>query len=120
MNKKYSIICILILISIISITGQISTSCGSLSPTKADDCKDTTLTQSQKDADYVHCCYLQFVKGSSLNSCGALTSKQYKKVGKYIDYLEENSNYMYEIKIDCQSSNLHLFLITLIIHIILL
>lgn len=120
MNKVYSILCIFILFTISTITSQISTSCGSGIPTKADDCKDDTLSTTQKDADYVHCCYVQREKFSAGNTCEALTSKQYKNIGKYRKYYEESNNYDYEVKIDCQSSNLHLFLFTLIIQLILL
>lgn len=117
MNKVYSILWILILFIISTVTSQIY--CGSRTATKADDCKDDTLTQSYKDADYVHCCYVQREKYSAGNTCEALTSKQYKNIGKYIKYYEEDSKYAYEIKIDCQSSNLHLFLFALIIQLIL-
>ena len=112
------------LFSIFAITSQISFDCGTsasgTTPTKADDCKDDTLTTSQKDADYVHCCYVQREKYSAGNTCEALTSKQYKNMGKYIKYREKNNNYNYELKIDCQSSYLHLFLFALIIQLILL
>ena len=61
MKKEYYLLFMLILLEIFAITTQSST-CGSLNPTKADDCKDDTLIQSQKDADFVHCCYKQYIK----------------------------------------------------------
>ena len=121
MNKVFSILGLFILFTIFTITSQISSNCGSgTTPTKADDCKDDTLTTTQKDDDYVHCCYFQFEKQSDSSACQALTSNQYKNIGKYIKKYEEQSLYKYKIKIDCQSSNLHLFLFTLIIQLILL
>ena len=120
MNKVFSILGLFILFTIFTITSQISR-CGSgTTPTKADDCKDDTLTTTQKDADYVHCCYMQPEKISDRSTCMALTSNQYKNIGKYIKKYEELTSYKYKIKIDCQSSNLHLFLFTLIIQLILL
>ena len=121
MNKVFSILGLFILFTIFTITSQISSNCGSgTTPTKADDCKDDTLTTTQKDDDYVHCCYFQFEKNSGDSACQALTSNQYKNIGKYIKKYEEETYYGYKIKIDCQSSNLHLFLFTLIIQLILL
>ena len=121
MNKVFSILGLFILFTIFTITSQISTDCGSgTTPTKADDCKDDTLTTTQKDNDYVHCCYIQIEKQSDGSACQALTSNQYKNIGKYIKKYEELTTYKYKIKIDCQSSNLHLFLFTLIIQLILL
>ena len=121
MNKVFSILGLFILFTIFTITSQISSNCGSgTTPTKADDCKDDTLTTTQKDDDYVHCCYTQFEKNVGDNECQALTSNQYKNIGKYIKKYEEQTFYGYKIKIDCQSSNLHLFLFTLIIQLILL
>lgn len=121
MNKVFSILGLFILFTIFTITSQISNDCGSgTTPTKADDCKDDTLTTTQKDNDYVHCCYFQFEKNVGDNECKALTSNQYKNIGNFIKFSEEQSIYAYKIKIDCQSSNLHLFLFTLIIQLILL
>ena len=121
MNKVFSILGLFILFTIFTITSQISNNCGSgATPTKADDCKDDTLTTPQKDDDYVHCCYFQFEKQSDSSACQALTSNQYKNIGKLIKKYEEQTFYGYKLKIDCQSSNLHLFLFTLIIQLILL
>ena len=121
MNKVFSILGLFILFTIFTITSQISSNCGSgTTPTKADDCKDDTLTTTQKDNDYVHCCYIQIEKQSDGIACKALTSNQYKNIGNFIKFSEEQSIYAYKIKIDCQSSNLHLFLFTLIIQLILL
>ena len=121
MNKVFSILGLFILFTIFTITSQISSNCGSgTTPTKADDCKDDTLTTTQKDNDYVHCCYFQFEKKSDGSACQALTSNQYKNIGKYIKNYGETTYYAYKLKIDCQSSNLHLFLFTLIIQLILL
>jgi hypothetical protein len=119
MKKEYYLLFMLILLEIFAITTQ-SSACGSLNPTKADDCKDDTLIQSQKDADFVHCCYKQYEKKSDNNECVPLTSKQYNNIGKLIKYFEESDSYKYEIKIDCHSSNLHLFLFVLIMQLILL
>jgi hypothetical protein len=118
MIKVYPILFMLILLSIFTTTKQ-STSCNAIVPTKADDCKDDSLTQTEKDNDYVHCCYYKKEKTSGA-SCRALTSRQYKNIGKYIKYEEEDDGYEYKISIDCQSSFLHLFLFTLIIQLILL
>ena len=122
MNKVFSILGLFILFTIFTITSQLSADCGSsgTTPTKADDCKDDTLTTTQKDNDYVHCCYIQLEKKSDGSACQALTSNQYKNIGKYIKNYGETAYYEYKLKIDCQSSNLHLFLFTLIIQLILL
>lgn len=117
MPKEYSILFMLILLTIFISTNQ--QGCTGLA-TKADDCKDDLLTQSEKDDyDYVHCCYYENEKLKNGASCKRLTSKQYKNIGKYIKYEEEDNGYAYKIKIDCQSSYLHLFLLALIIQFIL-
>jgi len=117
MKKVYSILCILILLKIYAITAQIT--CGTTTPIKADDCNDDSITQYFKDFDLVHCCYVHYEKNSDSNECKALTSKQYKNIKKYIKLLEENNDYKYEIKIDCQSPNLQIFLFSLLIQFIL-
>jgi hypothetical protein len=118
MQKEYSMLCMLILFSIFISTNQ--QACSGLA-TKADDCKDDLLTQTQKDDyDYVHCCYYEKEKLKNGATCRPLTSKQYKNIGKYIKYKEEDNRYDYKIKIDCQSSYLHIFLLALIIQLILL
>lgn len=119
MIKVYSFLCMLILLSIFATTKQY---CGSgVTPTKADDCKDDSLSQTEKDNDYVHCCYYKKEKKATNGaSCKALTSRQYKNIGKYIKYEEEDDGYEYKISIDCQSSFLHLFLFTLLMQFILL
>lgn len=121
MNKVFSILGLFILFTIFTITSQISSDCGSgTTPTKADDCKDDTLTTTQKDADYVHCCYYKEEKKPNSGRCKSLTSRQYKNIGKYIKYEEKDDDYEYKISIDCQSSFLHLFLFTLVMQLILL
>jgi hypothetical protein len=107
-----------ILLSIFATTKQ---SCASsVTPTKADDCKDDSLDATEKDTDYVHCCYYKEEKSPNSGRCKALTSRQYKNIGKYIKYKEEKDDYEYKISIDCQSSFLHLFLFTLVMQLILL
>ena len=117
MLKVYSFLCMFILLSIFATTKQ---SCASsVTPTKADDCKDDSLTQNDKDDyDYVHCCYVKKEKGNAY--CKALTSKQLDNLGKYIKHKEKDNDYEYKINIDCQSTYLHLFLFALIIQFILL
>ena len=116
MLKEYSILCMLILFTIFTQTKQ---SCSG-SATKADDCKDDSITQTEKDEkDYVHCCYVKQDKNKNGGFCEALTSKQLDNLGKYIKFKEESRGYAYKIDIDCQSSYLHLFLFTLIMQFIL-
>ena len=118
MIKVYSFLFMFILLSIFITTKQ---DCGDVIPTKADDCKDDSLSQTQKDNDKVHCCYFKKEKKATNGaSCKALTSRQYKNIGKYIKYEEEDDGYEYKISIDCQSSFLHLFLFTLVMQLILL
>ena len=118
MLKVYSFLCMFILLSIFATTKQY---CGSgVTPTKADDCKDESLDPTEKDADYVHCCYYKEEKKPNSGRCKALTSRQYKNIGKYIKYEEKDDDYKYKISIDCQSSFLHLFLFTLVMKLILL
>lgn len=116
MPKEYSLLFMLILISIFTITKQ---GCSGAA-TKADDCKDDSLSQDDKDDDdLVHCCYF---KNEKLNSgfCDSLTSKQYKNLGKYIKQYEKEQGYTYKISIDCKSSYLNLFLLALIMQLLLL
>jgi hypothetical protein len=119
MIKVYPILFMLILLSIFTTTKQ-STSCNAIVPTKADDCKDDSLDATEKDNDKVHCCYYKEEKMPNSGRCKALTSRQYKNIGKYIKYKEEEDDYEYKISIDCQSSFLHLFLFTLVMQLILL
>lgn len=120
MTKEYSKLFMFLLITIITIIKQ-SSACGISSPTKADDCKDDTLTQDDKDKDdYIHCCYMKYEKSSNVGSCIPVTSKQYKNFGKALKKMEEYNDYEHKISVDCQSSYLHLFLFALIIQIILL
>ena len=118
MLKVYSFLCMFILLSIFATTKQ-STACEDITPTKADDCKDDSLTPTEKDNDFVHCCYYKKEKTNGA-SCKTLTSRQYKNIGKYIKYEEKDDDYEYKISIDCQSSFLHLFLFTLVMQLILL
>ena len=120
MSKGYSILWLLILLTIFTETQQ-STSCGDITPSKADDCKDDSLTQDDKDDDdHVHCCYVKEEKSSDPATCQPLTSKQYKNLGKYIELYEKNNDYKHKINIDCQSSYMNLFLFALLMQIILL
>ena len=90
---------------------KIITTCGIDNPTSADDCKDDTLTQNEKDEDYVHCCFIE-VANINENSCDKFTSYQYKNINKYIKKIgEKDSLYGYDIKIDCNSSFLQVCLI---------
>lgn len=88
-----------------------SQSCGISNPTKADDCKDDTLIQTQKDADYVHCCFME-VEKQNTKSCASLTSYQYKNIGKLKKLTEKN--YAYDYSIDCNSSFLQVCLILML------
>ena len=118
MTKVNSLLFMLILISIFTITKQ--EGCYG-SATKADDCKDDSLTQDDKDKDdYVHCCYVKYEKSSEGGSCIPVTSKQYKNFGKALKKMEEENYYSHKISVDCKSSYLHLFLFALIMQIILL
>ena len=81
---------------------------------------DESLDPTEKDADYVHCCYYKEEKKPNSGRCKSLTSRQYKNIGKYIKYEEKDDDYEYKISIDCQSSFLHLFLFTLVMQLILL
>ena len=119
MPKENSFLYIIILLTIFTITKQ----CGQETtvPTKADDCKDDSLTQDDKDKDdYVHCCFVKYEKSNYGGFCQPVTSKQYNNFGKVIKKMEENNDYQYKISVDCQSSYLHLFLVALIMQLILL
>ena len=90
--------------------------CGTYSgpPSDADDCKDELLSDTQKKLDYKHCCFKEEENNeSSGKSCIAITTRQYEHIGKYIKYLEED--YEYKIKIDCNSSYLKFYLLSLIL-----
>lgn len=87
---------------------KIITACGINNPTSADDCKDDTLLQTQKDLDYVHCCYYE-VEKTNAKQCIPITSYQYKNIGKLKEKYEEN--YDYDYKLDCKSSFLQVCLI---------
>ena len=117
MLKVYSFLCMFILLSIFATTKQY---CTGVTATKADDCKDDSLDSTEKDNDRVHCCYYKEEKKPNSGRCKALTSRQYKNIGKYIKYEEKDDDYKYKISIDCQSSFLHLFLFTLVMQLILL
>ena len=117
MTKVYSNLFVLILIAIFTITKQ---DCEG-SATKADDCKDDSLSQDEKDKlDLVHCCYLKYEKSSRGGLCTPVTSKMYNNFGKVLKKVEENYYYSHKISIDCKSSYLHLFLFVLIMQLILL
>ena len=118
MTKMNSLLFMLMLISIFTITK--AAGCSG-SATKADDCKDDSLTQDDKDKDdYVHCCYVKLEKGPEGGNCIPVTSKQYKNFGKALKKMEEEIYYSHKISIDCKSSYLHLFLFVLIMQFILL
>ena len=112
MKKIYQILCLLLLISFIVVSGE----CGIDSPTKADDCKDDTITEENKKLDYTHCCYVE-QENNEVNgkSCRLLTTRQYEKIGKYIKLREEDSSYLYKLKIDCNSFYLKFYLLSLIL-----
>lgn len=89
-------------------------SCAKTTPvTKADDCSIDSITPSslKDDEDYVHCCFVEYKKGSR-KSCIALTSYQYKNIGKFRKQYEED--YSYDYKIDCNSSYLKIGLIMIL------
>ena len=90
---------------------KIITACGIANPTSADDCKDDTLLQPQKDADYVHCCLME-MKNVQSKSCVPITSYQYKNIGKLKKNYEED--YEYDYSLDCNSSFLQICLIFLL------
>ena len=87
---------------------KIITTCGISNPTSADDCKDDTLSQIEKDADYVHCCLME-KKNVVSKSCVRITSYQYKNIGKIKKNYEED--YEYDYSLDCNSSFLKVCLI---------
>ena len=95
---------------------KIITACGIANPASADDCKDDTLLQTEKDDDYVHCCFVEAEK-SNIKYCKVLTSYQFKNIGKYIKRFEED--YDYDYKVDCNSSFLQVCLIVILTIILL-
>ena len=87
-------------------------SCGKTSPiTSADDCTDDSIDPNDKNADYVHCCYVEAKNGNS-KECWALTSYQYENIAKLRKSYEEN--YSNEYKVNCNSSYFQICLILIL------
>lgn len=108
----YQIFFIFLLISYITTCGP---STGN--PKSADDCKDDSILDSRKKLDYTHCCFIDYGI-EDYNSCRELTSYQYKNFGKL--FKEYNKGgfgygaYAYDVKVDCISYNLKIYLLSFI------
>lgn len=116
MKNNYQIFFLFLLISYITTCGP---SDGS-NPTKADDCKDDNISQTDKKLDYTHCCYVD-LGIESLNSCIKLTSYQYENFGKIFKKAKKEGNsefglatYAYDLKVDCNSNHFQIYLLSLI------
>ena len=115
MKNNFQIFCLLLLISYIATETCTSTT----SPSKAEDCKDETITDADKKSyDYQHCCYREYENFERSKSCIPLTSRQYKNIGKLIKHLDEQNSYGYKIKIDCNSSYIKFYLFSLFLFLI--
>lgn len=87
-------------------------SCGKTATiTSADDCTDDSISPGDKNADYVHCCYVEAKNGNS-KDCWALTSYQYENIAKLRKSYEEN--YSNEYKVNCNSSYFQICLILIL------
>ena len=120
MKINYQIFFLFLLISYITTCGP---STGN--PKSADDCKDDTIEATRKELDYVHCCYVDYGI-ESLNTCVELTSYQYKNFGKIFKNSKKQGSdkfdlepYEYDIKVDCNSFHLEIYLLSLIALLIL-
>jgi hypothetical protein len=102
---------IILLFSLLEIISS-QRGCGrSATVTSADDCTDDSISPTDKNDDYVHCCFIEYKKGNS-KSCAAFTSYQYENLGKLIKKYEED--YSYDYKVDCNSSYLQIGLILIL------
>ena len=113
MKNNFQIFCLFLLIFSYKAEGLGICGDGSVIPSKAEDCKDELLTDDQKKEDRKHCCYKEEENNESDGKkCVSLTTRQYEHIGKVIKLLEED--YEYKIKIDCNSSYLKFYLLSLI------
>ena len=116
MKNIYKVFFCLILVSYIN---SLNDGCGIANPSGAGDCKDDTISADDKKNDLVHCCYIEKEnKEISGKSCETFTSRQYKNIGKIIKQREEGNEYDYKIKIDCKSSYLKFYLLSLFLFLI--
>ena len=107
----------------VGVTYFLSQRCGgSGTPTSADDCKDDSLSETQKKYGYAKCCLLENKKMENGKTCIAITEKQGKKLGTIVKELEKDYYYYAydnkDLSIDCKSSYLKAGLILLISFII--
>jgi hypothetical protein len=87
-------------------------SCGKTATiTNADDCTDDSISPSDKNDDYVHCCYVEAKKGN-YKECWALTSYEYENIAKVRKQSEED--YSNQYKVNCNSSYLQICLILIL------
>lgn len=114
MKNNYQILCFLLIISYIN-----SQTCTGITPSKAEDCKDDSIPSTMKEKyDFTHCCYKELENLDGGKSCTLLTTRQYKNIGKYIKLTEEQNDYDYKMKIDCNSYYLKFYLLSLILFLI--
>ena len=114
MNAIYQIFFIFLLISYITTCGPTD---GTV-PKKADDCKDDSISEANKKLDFTHCCYVDYGI-EELNQCKELTSYQYKNFGKYFKEYKKSGGrgddlYAYDLKMDCYSYNMKLYVLSFI------
>ena len=112
MKLNYQIVCLFLLIS-----SYIAEDCENLTPSNADDCKDDSILETDKKLDYTHCCLYE-QENLDVKRCTKLTTRQYKNIGNYIKIREEGNEYKYKLKIDCNSSYLKFYLLSLILFLI--
>ena len=109
---------IIIFIFLSFISYAIQAACGINDPKSAADCKDETLTDTQKNKGYVKCCFQEAKNNENIKECIPITENQGKKLGSYIKEAEKLVHYAYEYSIDCKSSYLKAGLVLLISFII--
>lgn len=112
MKINFQIVCLFLLIS-----SYFAVDCDDIAPSNAGDCKDDSIPEDDKKNDYTHCCLFEQENLDS-KSCHSLTTRQYKNIGNFIKISEEKSNYLYKIKIDCNSSYLKFYLFSIILFLI--
>lgn len=112
MKLNYQIVCLFLLIS-----SYIAEDWEKLTPSNADDCKDDSILETDKNLDYTHCCLYER-ENLDVKTCRKLTTRQYKNIGNYIKMLEEGNDYNYKLKIDCNSFHLKFYLLSLILFLI--
>lgn len=112
MKINFQIVCLFLLIS-----SYLAIDCENINPSNADDCKDDSILESEKKEDYTHCCLYER-ENLDGKRCMSITTRQYKNIGEYIKISEEQNNYKYKIKIDCNSSYLKFYLFSIILFLI--